>query len=886
MKFFGRASARDSELHAQNFTSQALIFWGMLFGAMALLLGIEYVDIRVNEATQAYLEGVERWGENRRAATHHLEHYIQTGSERELRRFHAALQEPLAFRSARLSFKPSGPVQAETRAHLVAAGMRADDADNMGLLGQRFGFVPEVQRAFGVWKQGDSLINVLQHEATRLRQDRTAGDFSTAAQRAALQRLQHIDQRLDGIERDFATAIRLGNARIVQWFFGAELTVVVLALLVGFVFARLTLRSNRRWQAHVQSTLQRLDLALEGAHMGLWEWTVSDGTLRLDARLAHMLGYASQDGLRAHTWRRLIHPDDWAPAWATLRTHLEGSTPYFKTEYRMESDDGTWRWMLCTGKVVERLPDGTPHRAAGVHLDITARKQREASLQESEERWRRLVEAHPEPIHVTVDGRFVYVNPSGVDFFGADDADELIGRSVLDLAHPSVDGPIRARKEHLEDGRATEPFEHRMVRLDGKKRIVVARSVPITYDGQSAAQSVIRDVTEQRRAEQALRESEERYRLLATNIRDVITLLDARLNIEYVSPSIEPLLGYPPEAFDSLTFSELLTPASLARIRAMHQKRKDRLRTDQPIDYETRTELEVYRKDGTTLWVEVLLTPIVDDNMLVGFTMVARDITERRRFEQELIQAKEDAEEANRLKSAFLANMSHEIRTPLTSIIGFAELLSSQLEGEPLDFLNLIRKSGKRLQRTLTSVLDLAQLKSQTMTLHPEPVDLVREIRDVVDVNQPAIRDNDLAVRLDLPDSPVEARLDPGAVQRVLSNLVSNAVKFTSEGGITVRLRTDASVATIDIEDTGVGIKADAIEQIFDDFQQESKGFARDYEGSGLGLTITRRLVMLMGGTIRAQSAKGEGSTFTVELPVRPGVSSEQPSAGGMEMAP
>ncbi len=880
MKFFGRASARDSELHAQNFTSQALIFWGVLFGAMALLLGIEYVDIRVNEATQAYLEGVERWGEDRWAATHHLEHYTRTGSERELRRFHAALQGPLAFRSARLSFKQSGPVQAETRAHLVAAGMGADDADNMALLGQRFGFVPEVQRAFGVWKRGDSLITVLQHEAARLRQARTAGDFSTAAQRAALQRVQHIDQRLDGIERDFATAIRLGNARIVQWFFGAELTVVTLALLVGFVFARLTLRRNRRWQAHVQSTLQRLDLALEGAHMGLWDWDVPSGNVVYNARLATMLGYAPDDVTPTpHTWRRLLHPDDRVPAWTRIRAHLDGATPYFRTEYRMRKQDGSWAWVLCTGKVVERAPGGTPRRAVGVHLDVTERKAREASRRESEERWRRLVEAHPEPIHITIDGRYAYINPSGARLFGADDPVDMIGRSVLEFAHPDVDAQIQARKAQLDRGEATAPFEHRMVRLDGEERIVVTRSVPVTYKGQAAAQTVVRDVTKQRRAERALQESEERYRLLAENVRDVIALFDVDLNITYVSPSIEHLLGYTPEAFRALSFEEMLAAESLARVRAVNRQRQTQPSPSAPNRDETRLELELVRKDGTTVWVEAVTAPVFDGDASAGYSVVARDITARKAFERELIDAKEQAEEASRLKSAFLANMSHEIRTPLTSIIGFTDLLSNQFEGEPLQFLNLIRKSSKRLMRTLTSVLDLAQLESRTMKIQPEPLDLAQEVRNAMELVRTQAEQSDLALRLDLPDAPVEAQLDRGAIQRVLTNLISNAVKFTHEGHVAVRLRAANDGATIQVEDTGIGIAEDALEEIFNDFKQESEGFTRNFEGSGLGLAITKRLVMLMNGFIRVDSTKGEGSTFTVVLPRHPDAPVDRPEA-------
>jgi len=872
MRFLGRGTSARREPRARNFTRQAIFFWCGLLVAMGLLLGIKYADLQAGAVLQSFLEGEDRWSHARQTAVHHLEHYVDSGEAEEYRRFTAALEVLSALHTVRKALQQPSPDWATVRQHLSGAGLHEDDVDCMVLLRRRLHFVAEVQHAFDVWKQADRLVAALEREAARVRTAQRGAPVRQAGQRAALKRINDIDQRLVRLERDFNITVRSGHARIGRWLFGIEIAVAVVALAVGFVFARLTLRRNRRWQTRVQSTLQRLDLALEGASMGLWDWNVKSGEVVFSARLTSMLGYPP-DGLTPspHTWRRLLHPDDRASAWALLRDHLEGKTPYVKTEYRMRRQDGSWAWILCTGKVVDRACDGTPRRAVGVHVDVTEQKQQAASLRESEERWRRLVEAHPEPIHITVDGRFAYVNPSGARVFGAEHPDDLIGRSVLELAHPDVEEQIKTRKAQLAEGGATAPFEHPMVRLDGEERIVVARSVPVSYNGQPAAQTVIRDVTEQRRAERALRESEERYRLLAENIHDVIALLDPELNITYVSPSIEHLLGYSREALKALSFNDEFTPAALERVRAA-VRRYQSDRAEQAVSGEGRMELELVHKGGSTVWVECVAAPVHDEDHHVGYTVVARDITARKQSEQELIAAKEDAEEASRLKSAFLANMSHEIRTPLTSIIGFADLLSSQLDGEPLRFLDLIRKSGKRLMHTLTSVLDLAQLESRTMDLQPERLDLAREIRDAIDLERPQAKEKGIALRSDLSDAPVYAMLDPGAAQRVLTNLISNAVKFTHEGHVTVRLRADEDVATLQVEDTGVGIAEEALEQIFEDFKQESEGFTRSFEGSGLGLAITKRLVTLMNGSVRVESTKGQGSTFTVALPRHPGV--------------
>ncbi len=238
------------------------------------------------------------------------------------------------------------------------------------------------------------------------------------------------------------------------------------------------------------------------------------------------------------------------------------------------------------------------------------------------------------------------------------------------------------------------------------------------------------------------------------------------------------------------------------------------------------------------------------------------------RYREQLIEAKEEAEQMNQLKSAFLANMSHEIRSPLTSIVGFAEILDDYDLGEANRFADLIEQSGSQLLDTIDSVLDLSKLEAGAVRPNFELTEAVQEVRSVVELVSPRAQEAGLTLHTEFPSPPVEAELDPSAFRRILRNLLSNAVKFTNAGGsVQVRMQATADRITVAIKDTGRGIDEAFLPNLFDPFEQESTPKAGEHDGTGLGLAVTKRLVELLEGSIEVDSTKGEGTCFTVHFP-------------------
>ncbi len=282
-------------------------------------------------------------------------------------------------------------------------------------------------------------------------------------------------------------------------------------------------------------------------------------------------------------------------------------------------------------------------------------------------------------------------------------------------------------------------------------------------------------------------------------------------------------------------------------------------------DGTARTDLHLIGPDGAGQIFEVE-SRVVDLDGRARALSLGRDVGARRAYERGLVEAREQAENMARAKSAFLASMSHEIRTPLTAVIGFAEILRDEVDASSVDLVERIESGGHRLLSTLNSVLDLAQLDAGGHAIRPAPLDAADRVRESVALLRPLAAKAGLRLDVEAPDA-APAVLDAGALDRVLINLIGNAIKFTERGGVTVALDADADDLTLRVVDTGVGIDDAFLPELFAEFRQQSEGDDRTHEGSGLGLAITQRLVELMGGQIEVESERGVGTTFTVVVP-------------------
>jgi len=379
------------------------------------------------------------------------------------------------------------------------------------------------------------------------------------------------------------------------------------------------------------------------------------------------------------------------------------------------------------------------------------------------------------------------------------------------------------------------------------------------------------EITERKRAEEALKASEENYRSLVETSDSAIAVLNREGQLLYANPVCLRIWGDPDLVGRSLfdLFPKEMADRFLTVVR--------RVIDEQIVDL---NELQLTIR-GAVMWFRVSMTPIKNrDGSVKVLLLNAMNITERKRTEAALAAAKEAAEVANRAKSQFLANMSHELRTPLNAILGFSELMArdSGLTANQHGNLSIINRSGEHLLRLINDVLDMAKIDAGRLTLQEQDFDLNRLLVDLIELFRARAEAKDLTLTLSQEsDVPQVVHGDESKLRQVLLNLLGNAVKFTMAGGVALSVRRSEDRLRFAVEDTGVGIPPDDLAAIFEPFVQVGDGRAMSH-GTGLGLPISRELVLLMGGELTASSAgiPGEGSRFEFVLPLTPVAGTEE----------
>jgi PAS domain S-box-containing protein len=543
-----------------------------------------------------------------------------------------------------------------------------------------------------------------------------------------------------------------------------------------------------------------------------------------------------------------------SPGWVSMET------------FRLPHRDGSWRWMEARTKNL--LDDPDVGAIICVSRDVTEARRLEQQLHEAEHLARfghwRWVKGAPSPTWsegvAKILDRTTETMPTSGDWYN-------------DLVHPDDRNELLSKFLDAFETKETVLCTTRFLAGDGTYRYIKthAYAEPDAHSEIGALVGLAEDVSQEMLAREALQRSEAKYRLIAEQASDIIHHIAPDSSLLYMSPSVEGVLGYTPEDFMMLKGAgDRIHPDDLLRLSAGYRefaRERNMLR----LEYRFR------HKTGHYVWLETTMRAVREpDGTLKEIIGMTRDMSERKKHEIELMEARERAEAANRTKSRFLANMSHELRTPLNAIIGFSDMLKLEMFGKLgnaryLEYAQLINESGGLLLDLISDILDMSKIEAGKYDLHCEAVNAEEIIEQALKLVHGRAEANGLTllVRVSPDVAALPFMADSRALKQILLNLLSNAVKFTPAGGQIVigAVPVDGAIR-FRVEDTGRGIPKDHIPRLAHAFEQVSSDAELSKQGTGLGLALVRSLAELHGGSILIESELGKGTCVSVNLPI------------------
>ena len=615
-----------------------------------------------------------------------------------------------------------------------------------------------------------------------------------------------------------------------------------------------------------------------------------DGVIQsCNAAAERLFGYKS-DELIGQSVRVLIPPDRQAEEDHILATLRRGErVDHFET-VRLAKGGRPIDVSLTVSPV--RDPSGAIIGISKTARDISDRKRAAAELAAQQEWFRVALSSIGDGIvAANPDGTVSYMNGVAEALTGWTN-DEAKGRPLADVFHIVNEQTKEAVQNPaglvIATGRIIGLANHTLlISRDGIERPISDSAAPILDDAGKILGVVLvfRDVTDQRRAEEAIAEQREWFETTLQSIGDAVIATDVRGRVVFMNPVAENLTGWKREAARDRLCTDVLTIVNAETRRAVDNPITRILREGAVVGLATPTIL--IAADGTERPVDDSGAPIRNrDGRTVGAVLVFRDVSERRRLDAERDQAamerdrllvaerttRAEAERANRLKDDFVAMVSHELRTPLNAILGWTDLLLRNRDDEKFTTrgLDIIARNSRLQAQLISDLLDISRIVSGKLRLEIQSLDLASVIDAAAEAVQHAAAEKAITIAKDLDRSLGPMAGDPARLQQVIDNLLSNAVKFTpARGRIDVALCRAGSNAEIVVSDNGVGIRPDFLPYVFDRFQQADATRARRFGGLGLGLSIVKNLVELHGGTVAAASdGKNHGARFTITLPL------------------
>mgnify|MGYP000969615573 FL=1 len=485
-----------------------------------------------------------------------------------------------------------------------------------------------------------------------------------------------------------------------------------------------------------------------------------------------------------------------------------------------------------------------------------------AALSQSESRYRALLENNPDQI--------IRLNKEGVflDYHAlpgsslASLPEDILGKHIEKVLPSDL---VQITMEHVNlaiRSNNLQTFEFQ-TRLGNKENEFEAR---VTANSKDEAIVFLRDITEIKRANQELIESQKRYKNLTNIVPVGIFHTDIDGQTTYVNPTWCQISG--------MSYQEGMGSGWLKGVHPEDRKKiSNTWKKATQVGNKSINDYRFIHKDGSIIWVIGQAVPeLNENNQVIGYVGTITDITERKRIE-DLKAAVEKAESADRLKSAFLATMSHELRTPLNSIIGFTGILLQNLVGplndEQRKQLTMVQGSAQHLLELINDVLDISKIEAGQAKIFPSEFYLDEAVNRSFEKIIPMANKKGLKISSQISPEKLLIKSDQRRVEQILINLLNNAVKFTNTGEIRVECQQTGDIVLIKVIDSGIGIKEEDLDTLFAPFRQVDTGISRQYEGTGLGLSICKRLVDLLGGKLSVESVWGKGSTFFFTLPLR-----------------